>query len=503
VDDELIFAFYDARIPSHIHNGAAFEAWRKDAERKDAQLLYLKRDDLMRHEAAGITTDQFPPQLLMNNVSYALSYNFSPGKSDDGVTLTVPEALINQVSAPHSEYLVPGLLPEKVAQLVKTLPQKLRRHLVPVPEFAAQFCREVPPSGTPLVQALMRYIRAQKQLDVPQDAFRSEQLPLHLQMNFRVVDEHGRVLGASRNFMQLRAELSPKVSASMEKQEAGEQASQRYMDWSFGEFKETVEVRRAGQTVILFQALTDENDAVTLQSYDTKEAAVAAHRKGLLRLFMLALKEQVKFLEKNLGLQALAMQFMPFGSQQDLQRQILFVTFERCCLNEPWPLNEKEFSVRCKESRSRLTLVAQEIARLVGTILSEYQQVQKCLQTIKPHAKAVEDVKSQCDWLLPREWIARLPYERLQHIPRYLKAANMRVDKLRTNPARDAQLVAQIAPLLQQWQRKLASQQGNVDDRVNDFGWMLQELRVSLFAQELKTPVIVSVKRLQKMLETI
>ncbi|MDO8413633.1 MAG: ATP-dependent RNA helicase HrpA, partial [Gallionellaceae bacterium] len=189
VDDELIFSFYDNRIPPHIHNGAAFEAWRKEAERDQPQFLYLKRDDLMRHEAAGITTDQFPPQLLMNNISYALAYNFAPGKNDDGVTLIVPLALINQVSAARCEYLVPGLLATKVEQLLKTLPQKLRRHLLPVAEFTAQFCQAMQPSDMPLVQALARYIRAQKQIDVPLDAFRVEQLAAHLFMNFQVLDE--------------------------------------------------------------------------------------------------------------------------------------------------------------------------------------------------------------------------------------------------------------------------------------------------------------------------
>ncbi len=214
VDDELIFAFYDQRIPEGIHNGAAFEHWRKEAERAQPKLLYLKKDDLMRHEAAGITTEQFPPQLLMNNVSYALAYNFAPGKNDDGVTLTVPLALLNQVSAARCEYLVPGVLAEKIAQLLKSLPQKLRRHCVPVPEFAAALCVVVTPSDMPLLQALARYIREQKQVNVPLDAFRLEQLPAHLLMNFRVVDEHGRQLGMSRNFAQLRGEWAAKQQGS-------------------------------------------------------------------------------------------------------------------------------------------------------------------------------------------------------------------------------------------------------------------------------------------------
>ncbi len=517
VDDELIFAFYDSRVPGQfsghdIHNGATFEAWRKEAERADAKLLYLKKDDLMRHEAAGITTDQFPPNLKIDNVSFVLSYNFSPGKNDDGITLTVPLALINQVAAARCEWLIPGILAEKVTQLIKTLQQKLRRHLVPVPEFAAAFCREVPASNTPLLQALARYIREQKQVDVPLEAFRLEQLPPHLLMNFRVVDEHGRQLGMSRNFAQLHAELAPRaapviVAATEEKGVAV--SEQRYTSWSFGDFAETREVKRAGQNVTLFNALVDEGDAVVLRAFDTRDAAQAAHRGGLRRLFMLLLKEQVKYLEKNLpDAQQLGMLFMmpnsPFGgTQQELQQQILAMTFERCCLNDPLPTSEAEFAARGKEAKNRLLLIAQELARLVGNVLTEYQAAQKSMPQLKAHAQANQDVRAQLEWLLHKRFIADTPYERLQHVPRYLKAISLRIEKLRSNPARDAQCMAQMQPLTQAWQKLRQAQQGNSDPRVDEFAWLLQELRVSLFTQELKTPVIVSVKRLEKMLAGI
>ncbi len=196
----------------------------------------------------------------------------------------------------------------------------------------------------------------------------------------------------------------------------------------------------------------------------------------------------------------MAMQFLPFGSQQDLQRQILAVTFDRCCLNEPWPETEKEFAARCKDAKARLNLVAQEIARLVGAVLAENQVLHKTLPGYKAHGQVQQDIRNQCEWMLGKEWIARTPYERMQHLPRYLKAINVRLEKLRTNPARDAQSMALMQPLQQAWQRKLSASQGDADARLEDFGWMMQELRVSLFAQELKTPVIVSVKRLEKIL---
>ncbi|MCX7193539.1 MAG: ATP-dependent RNA helicase HrpA [Proteobacteria bacterium] len=505
VDDELIYAFYDSRIAPHIHNGATFEAWRREAERTDAKLLYLKKDDLMRHEAAGITTDQFPPQLKIDNVNFALSYNFSPGKSDDGITLTVPLALINQVSATHCEWLIPGLLPEKIVQLVKTLPQKIRRNLVPVPEFAASFSREVKSDNTSLMLALSRYIREQKQLDVPLDAFRLEQLSPHLLMNFRVMDEHGRQLGMSRSFSQLHSELAPRAipviaAVTIDKQECF--TEQRYDSWRFGTFVETREVNRAGQNVTLYNALVDDKDAVMLRAFDTREAAKRAHRSGLRRLFMLALKEQVKYLEKNLpDAQRLSMLFMPFGTQQQLHQQILEMAFDRACLNDPLPVNETEFTVRAKDGKNRLLLIAQELARLVALVLNEHQALQKILPQIKSHNQANADIRAQLEWLLHPRFIGDTPYERLQHLPRYLKAISLRIEKLRSNLARDVQCMAQLQPLLQALQK--LRQAGNADPRVDEFAWLLQELRVSLFAQELKTPVIVSVKRLEKMLAAL
>ena len=316
-------------------------------------------------------------------------------------------------------------------QLIKTLPQKLRRHLVPVPEFAAAFCREVSASEHALLQALARYIREQKQIDVPLDAFRLEQLPPHLLMNFRVVDEHGRQLGLSRNFASLHAEWALRTCTCYCRDEGKNELPRRTLHRvALRRFCRPVR-QRAGHTITVFNAMVDEGDAVVLHGFDTRDAAQTAHRVGLRRLFMLAMKEQVKYLEKNLpGLQAMAMQFLPFGNQQDLQRQIIAVTFDRCCLNEPWPETEKEFAACCTDAKARLNLVAQEIARLVGAVLTANQVLHKTLPGYKAHSQVQQDIRNQCEWLLGEEWIAWTPYQRLQHLPRYLKAINIQAGQI-------------------------------------------------------------------------
>ena len=221
---------------------------------------------------------------------------------------------------------------------------------------------------------------------------------------------------------------------------------------------------------------------------------------------MLQFRDQLKYFEKNLpGLTQMGMQFMPLGSLDDLRRQLIDLTFARACLVEPWPTDAASFKLRCAEAKSRLGLLAQEICRLVGLVLTDWQAVQKKLPAFKVHAAAVQDIEKQLGRLIGKRFIADTPFERLQHFPRYLKAIAMRLDKLKGNPARDAQLMAEYAPLWTSYERRaiLLAKQGVTNPQVEQFRWMLEELRVQLFAQELRTPAPVSTKRLQKMWEGI
>jgi ATP-dependent helicase HrpA len=513
VDDELIFAFYDHLIPEDIHNGATFDHWRKSAEQDDPKLLFLAKDDLMRHSAAGVTTEAFPHKLKAGGVEYALTYHFEPGSPRDGVTLTLPLAQLNQIPAARMEWLVPGLIKEKLVQLIKTLPQKIRAKLVPVPEFVEEFLSTVEGNDrklnqgiiTPLIEFILeaRGLNARGWAVTP-DAFRPDALPPHFSMNYKLIDEHGRQLDMNRSLVALRGEWGKEAKEEFADLHETPSEYTQLIDWTFGELPELMEVPVGKQTVIGYPALIDDGETVSLKVFDSAEEAADAHRKGLSRLFMLQFKEQVKYFDKNVpGLTQMAMQFMALGSSDDLKRQLVELTFERACLTEPLPTTPDAFKARCAEAKARLGLIMQEVCRLVGTVLTEWQTAVKKLPAFKAHAAAVADIEAQLKRLIGKNFVVDTPFERLQHYPRYLKAVGVRLDKLKANPTRDAQLMTEYAPLWTNYERRAIqlAKMGAVDPQVEQFRWLLEELRVGLYAQELRTPVPVSVKRLQKQWE--
>ena len=515
VDDELIFAFYDHIIPEGIHNGATFDHWRKTAEQENAKLLFLAKDDLMRHSAAGVTTEAFPHHLKVGGVDYALSYHFEPGSPRDGVTLTLPLAQLNQIPALRMEWLVPGLLKEKLVQLIKTLPQKIRAKLVPVPEFVDEFIAATAGNdkkmNAGLIPPLIDYILEARGLNargwaVTPDAFRPDALPPHFSMNYKLIDEHGRQLDMNRSLVALRGEWGKEAKEEFAELHETPSEYTNLTDWTFGELPELMEVPVGKQTVIGYPALVDDGETVSLKVFDSAEEAAETHRKGLARLFMSQFREQVKYFDKNVpGMSQMGMQFMALGTTEELKRQIVDLTFERACLTEPLPTTPEAFKARCGDAKARLGLIMQEVCRLVGAILTEWQAVTKKLPAFKAQAAVVADIEAQLKRLIGKQFVVATPFERLQHFPRYLKAIGVRLDKLKAAPARDAQSMADYAKLWTNYERRALqlAKMGAVDPQVEQFRWLMEELRVGLFAQELRTPVPVSVKRLEKQWEGI
>ncbi len=496
VDEALIHGFYDARIPADVHSAADFERWRAQAERAQPKLLFLSRAELMRHEAAGVTSDNFPQALELGANQLPLEYHFEPGSARDGVTLTVPLALLNQVPGARTEWLVPGLLKEKVRVMAKSMPQRLRHKLGALEDFAERFAAAEPSADVPLAAALARFIRREIGIDVPVDAFRPDSAPPHLHMNFRVVDEHGRQLGMGRDLAALKRALGAEAERVLQSQ-APVAEDERYTGWTMGDLTDHMELNSEGQTLVGYPALVDVGDAAVLQVFDSPEKAREVHRLGVRRLLAIAFRDRIRDLERALA------KDIALGALKD---DIVVAALERSFLAESLPMQQADFARRVQEGRSRFNLIAQEIVRTASGIVAEHAALGKKLKSMESQfPQPVREVREQMASLLAPGWLARTPWERLQHLPRYLKAAALRLDKLRADPARDARLAGEIAGLEQRYRRELAgrSRHGAASAELAQFGWLLEELRVSLFAQELKTPVPVSVKRLAKLWETL
>jgi len=556
VDDELIFAFYDQQLPADVHSGASLERWYKHESRARPELLKLTRDELMRHEAAGITGNAYPKTIRLGGVDCVATYLHEPGDAKDGVTVTVPIYALNQVSEERCDWLVPGMLPAKLTALCKSLHQRPRSRLVPLPDYVAEFIAGHPFAQGALMDVLLKAVRERSQIAVQRNDFKLDMLPPHLFMNFRVVDEHGRQLGMGRHLATLKAELggqarsafqalaalklagaaaepppaaasptaaptpgaapggprrgdggrgvsttlAPRAAAAAP---AAPAAPATYTAWTFGELPELMEIQKpnspAGQVLIGFPALVDKGVHVEIEVFDEPDAAAAKHRAGLRRLVALAIKEPLKYLEKNIpDLVKMAAAYMPLGTADELRSQIIDLALDRAFLAEPLPTDAAAFHTRIGEGRSRLNLIAQEVARLAGVILVDYAAALRKLKDARPAKDVADDISAQLQRLMPKRFLPQAPYAQLQHYPRYLKAVVLRLDKWRADPARDAQRLAELRPLEQRYLRRLAEQKGVADARLDEYRWLLEELRVSFFAQELRTPQPVSAKRLDK-----
>ena len=272
-----------------------------------------------------------------------------------------------------------------------------------------------------------------------------------------------------------------------------------YTAWTFGELPELMELRRGAQVLIGFPALIDRGSAVEIEVFDEPEVAATKHRAGLRRLVALQIREPLKYLEKNLPeLTTMATAYLGLGTLEELREQIIGVALDRAFLAEPLPADERSFKARVEEGRSRLNLIAQEVARLAATVLLDFAAAQRKLKDSKPPREVADDIQAQLLRLVGKRFLIQTPWPALQHLPRYLKGVVLRLDKLRADPARDAARLAELRPLEQRFLRRVAEMRGAGHARLDEFRWLLEELRISLFAQELRTPQPVSVKRLEK-----
>ncbi|MBX9637997.1 ATP-dependent RNA helicase HrpA [Nitrosomonas sp.] len=513
VDEQEIFAFYDAIVPANITNGAGFEKWRKQAEQSDAHLLYLQRELLMRHQAGHITEVQFPETMTLPDSSVLpLTYRFDPGHVLDGVTVSVPLPLLNRLDTKQLGYLVPGLIREKITWYLKALPKQIRRILVPLPESVTGFLDLQTRSWQQisLQEALEKFIVQKTSLTVPAETWQITDMPSHLLMNIRVMDDAGQELAMSRNLAELQTQLGKAAQMTFVKRDAGTDdigiERDAITQWDFGDLPVEVPFKRNGQSLTGYPALIDKTDNAAIRLFDTQQAADNAMRLGVRRLLCLTLKDQLKQIEKNLpGLKQASVQLVTRINPGDLKQDMLDAIVDRALLHDdPLPRTAAEFAAHGQRAKSRLPEVTAALARLLQQIGSEYQLVLGRLASTR-NDRVKSELDEQLGKLIYPGFLSKTAWQRLQQFPRYLKGMALRLEKLPANPERDERNSAEITPLWRQYLQHCEKHQkiSHQNDNLDEFRWQIEELRISLFAQELKTPFPVSVKRLQKLWESV
>jgi ATP-dependent helicase HrpA len=501
VDPDYLYRFYVERVPASISTGAAFEQWLQVAEHDHS--LYLTQEQLMRRGAAEVDGRNFPSYLEMAGARLPLMYRFEPGHEEDGVTLTVPLAALNQLDPRRCEWLVPGLLEEKIAALIRGLPKDLRRNFLPIPEFAKACARAISPMDSALTDALATALKRMTGVDIPWDAWREDMLPLYLQLRFRIVDDQQNIVAEGRDLAKLQARLKFAAAAGFQSLSTSGFERSGITDWVFEPLPEAIEIEQHGLRLKGYPALVDEGGSVSLRLVDTPARARYASRAGIRRLYMLRLNEQVKYMRKQLpDMRDLCLLYQGIGSCESLRDELIKTVFNRVFIDDKsLPADKHTFETRLAVGRGQLIGVANTLCRQIKHILAQHHRIQQWLKShnVNGLQAARGDIESQLSHLVYAGFIERTPARWLAQLPRYLQAVEARLERLAREPLRDERLRREIEPF---WRRCVAHMSSAEDDWQQDtefqtYRWMLEEYRVSLFAQHLRAAVKISSKRLE------
>ena len=500
VDDEVVYQFYDESIPAGIYNSKKFDTWRKEAEKDNAKLLYLSRDYLMQHSAGDITEEQYPKQLLVNNTALPLTYHFDPTSEDDGVTLTIPVALLNTLNPIQFEWLIPALLRDKISQLIKTLPKHLRKNFVPVPQFADACIEAISDRSSPLLYSISQQLTKISGIEIPDDAWQIENIDPHFFMRFDVRDLNNKSLAQSRDLKKLQNNLSTEVSKQFSNNIKWDIEQKGLTQWNFDALPEEINKSVNNINIKGFPAILDDDSSVSIVVVDTQPNANEIHHDGLKRLYILAIKQQIKYLIKNLpNIQKTCMAYATIGSCNDLKDAIVDASIEKSFFSSKNIVrSHKDFEETLQQGSNDLVNNANELCKILDSVFESFNKIRKQLKkNSKPNwLISVGDIQSQLDHLIYEDFIYFTPLEHLKSYPRYLQAIQQRLDKLQQVAERDRQHTKQLS---QYWDRLVELNDEYYDNPIFSlYRWMLEEYRVSLFAQGLKTQLPVSEKRIEK-----
>ncbi|MFO7705507.1 MAG: ATP-dependent RNA helicase HrpA, partial [Halopseudomonas sp.] len=509
VDDETLYAFFDRHVPANIYQLASFERWLKNSQHEQPTLLHMTRDDLLQREAGEITVEQYPDAWRWEQVALPLSYHFEPGHEQDGVTLKVPAALLRQIPAERLDWLVPGLIFDKCVALVRGLPKSLRRNFVPVPDFVRAALERMPFGQGPLAQTLGRELSRMTGTRLDETAWDDIELDAHLRMRIEVVDADGQVIAAGRDHSALCSQLAGLPQASAKPVQPAANAAQAQPP---GEYALPISLvrKQAGFEVTFWPAWAEQGDQVGEQLFDTQIQAEQAHRRGVQRLLLQAQTEQVRFLRQKLpALKEAAIYYRDWGNQQQLTDDVLLASIDRVFLpeGEPLPRDPQALAACLAKGRGEWVSAVEGLARDVLALLQQWHALQKRLKgkIDLAWAVALSDIRGQLQGLVFKHFVRDVPAQWLSQYPRYLQAIEQRLDKLPGQVQRDRVWTGEIQQLITQYQAREQKhrQEGRWDGQLEQWRWLLEEYRVSLFAQQLGTRYPVSAKRLAKLWQEI
>ena len=502
VDERTLFEFYDQRIGTDVVSQKHFDTWWKKAEKQDPELLNFERSFLINDDAEQVSKLDFPNFWHQGNLKLKLTYQFEPGTDADGVTVHIPLPLLNQVEMTGFDWQIPGLREELVIALIKSLPKSYRRNFVPAPNYAQAFLGRAVPLEKPLLDTLIYELRRMTGVTVEAEHWHWEQIPSHLKMTFRVVDENGKKIAESMNLDELKFSLKDRVQESISAvADDGIEQSGRHI-WSFAELPQCYEQKQRGFSVKAFPAIVDEKDAVGIKLFETEFEQAVAMQQGLRRLLLLNVPSPIKYLHEKLPNKAkLGLYFTPFGRVLDLIDDCIACAVDKLIADfGGFVWNEEDFDKLRDFVRENVNEVTVDIAQKVEQILTLTHQLNQRLKGKMDFtmAFALSDMKSQISGLIYQGFVQKSGYARLPDLLRYLQAIDKRMDKLAQDVNRDRAAMLRVEQVQQAYQQLLAKlpKSKPISDEVAEIRYMIEELRVSLFAQQLGTKYQVSEKRI-------
>ena len=503
VDENVLYDFYDQHLPDGISGGPELDKWLR-THREESKVLFLSTEDLVRDDATIVSDSLFPDTLEMNGSRFPIEYHFDPSNHCDGITLVTPAAGVNAINPQRCEWLIPGLLQEKIVALIKSLPKQLRKNFVPAPNFSDACVEALLPSDVALCTAVAGHLKKMTGVSIPYDAWNIGAISQHLLMNFRVIYNDGNVIEEGRDLPSIKNRLSGHIDASKGDGIVSDIDEPYNIDdvgiESIDGLEETVDLDMQGVVIKRYPALVKEGSLINVRALDNKALAQKETHKALRQLVVKALPEQMKYLRKNIpGVQNLCLKYTDFGSCDDLKLEIINKSIDDIFLYSAIK-TKQEFELRVEKGKSQLHDKAIEWSKLVTDILDNYRAIKKIMKSPSlSQLDTVADIQQQINNLFPKNFISSIDQQWLQQYPRYLTAINKRYEKSKTNTTRDRQLRIAFAKLWEQYSKRQQSliKQHIESDQLKHYRWMLEEYRVSLFAQELKTRFPVSEIRLK------